>query len=157
MQYYPGPRPGEGHPVYQAGYPGARMQWSPSMAGVHTSQWTYDFSGYNYSQLPQDQSSATPHNIRDILGSQQQQQQQQSQGETLQSEIAKTPSYQKSPSAGAAQAGTVFHYPTPTGGEVRSPTTPTHINPQDVGQPGFYIPAPMPGRPYGEFSPVLSS
>lgn len=166
MQYYHAapPRPGDGtvYPSYPAplhpaaAAAAARMQWSP---GVHPGQWGYDFyqqAGYppiatgHPSVSSPDNAAATPHNIRDILGGQQQQQQQG--GETLVSEVAKTPSYQKSPTSAAA-IGTVFHYPSPhhhypqsIGPEVRSPTTPTQHSPHDLAAHGFYLP----GRHFGK-------
>lgn len=164
-QYYPTtvPRHGDPHHIYHhpAGsyiHPAAaaRMQWSPNVQG---GQWaaTYDLSaagsypgfvpssmggGSGGGLLSPDpaQSAATPHNIRDILGGQQQT------TDTLQSEIAKTPSsYQKSPSSAGAATGTVFHYPTPMpGGEMRSPTANSSAE-----IPQFYIPA-LQGKPFGK-------
>ena len=154
QQYYPTAVPRHGEPVYHPGgyhiHPAAtaRMQWSPN---VQTGQWAYDltgaypgYAGHVPSSMglssPDPQSAATPHNIRDILGPGGQT------TETLASEIAKTPSsYQKSPSSAGAATGTVFHYPTPASGDIRSPTTPNH---PDIPQ-GFYIPA-LQGRPFGK-------
>ena len=156
QQYYPATVQRHGEHVYHhpgAGYihpaAAARMQWSPN---VQHGQWAYDLAGAYPGFVPSmppglhspdPQSAATPHNIRDILS--------QSAGgqsaETLQSEIAKTPSaYQKSPSSAGAATGTVFHYPTPNGQEhLRSPTTPNH--PAEI--PQFYIPA-LQGKQFGE-------
>ena len=119
------------------------MQWSP---GVHPGAWPqYDFSAYQggYPPVTSMADGATPHNIRDILGAQQQ--------ATLTSEVAKTPSsYQKSPtSAGAAAAsGAIFQYPPVPGSEVRSPTTPN----QEVPPHGTYF-IPAVGRPFCKFRP----
>ena len=151
QQYYPSmPRHGDHvyhHPAGGYIHPAtaARMQWSPN---VQTGQWAaYDLSGAYPGfvpssmglQSPDPQSAATPHNIRDILGPGGQS------ADTLQSEIAKTPSsYQKSPSSAGAATGTVFHYPTPVSGDMRSPTTPNH--PAEI--PQFYIPA-IQGKPFG--------
>ena len=163
MQYYHAQQRGSGagaesyqgyslHPAAVAA--AARMQWNPNSAMHHPSQWNpYDFyqGGYHGHHLAAATSisavspdhAATPHNIRDILGGQGQ-----TGGETLVSEVAKTPSYQKSPTSAAA-VGTVFHYPSPQQQQldvVRSPTTPT----ADFAPPhGFYVPA-IPGRPFGE-------
>lgn len=154
MQYYHQPqRPGDGSPAaYTQGYAApihaaaaARMQWN------HPSQWAaYDFyqqAGYPLTSSTvssPDHAAATPHNIRDILGVQQQQQQHQ---DTLVSEVAKTPSYQKSPTSAAA-VGTVFHYPSPHHQDLRSPTTP---NQHELNAPSFYLPTAVPGRPFGKF------
>lgn len=164
QQYYPTtvPRHGDPHHIYS--HPGsyihpataARMQWSPNVQG---GQWAaaYDLSaGYQgfvpssmgglHSPDPAQSAAATPHNIRDILGPGGQQQQQTS--DTLQSEIAKTPSsYQKSPSSAGAATGTVFHYPPQMpGGEMRSPTNNSAEIPAQ-----FYIPA-LQGKPFGKYS-----
>lgn len=135
----------------------ARMQWNHP--NLHPGQWAaYDFyqqAGYPLAsnQSPSavsspDHAAATPHNIRDILGVQQQQQQQQQQeATTLVSEVAKTPSYQKSPTSAAA-IGTVFHYPSPHHqSDLRSPTTPGQ---HELTAPSFYLPAAVPGRPFGK-------
>lgn len=169
-QGYPqAPPTGSLHPATAAAAAAAaaRMQWSPNMHP--SSQWTYDFyhhqqvaaaAAASYHQQQQQGSgggsegqqpatsptdhnpAATPHNIRDILGVQQP-------PETLVSEVAKTPSYQKSPTSAAAVAGTVFHYPSPAHPQdlVRSPTTP---NPDPMTAPSFYLPAVPAGRPFGE-------
>lgn len=141
----------------------ARMQWSPN---VHPGQWTYDFyhhqqqvaaaaaasyhqqqsnsEGQQSATSPTDHNAAaTPHNIRDILGVQQQQQA----AETLVSEVAKTPSYQKSPTSAAAVAGNIFHYPSPAHQDLRSPTTP---NQDHMTAPSFYLPTVAAGRPFGK-------
>lgn len=164
MQYYAQQRQGEGggysYPAAAAAA-AARMQWNPN---VHPGQWNpYDFyqqtGGYHLAPSQPavsspDHSAATPHNIRDILGGQQQQQG----GETLVSEVAKTPSYQKSPTSAAA-VGTVFHYPSPHNQqpEIRSPTTPTHQHDFTGGPHGFYLPTALPGRPFGKFLARSSS
>ena len=147
QQYYPRQEHGGvyHHHHHHPGYPihHARMQWSPGVPGPWTA---YDIayssyppvSGHISSSIASDQTAATPHNIRDILGGNQP-------GGTLPSEVAKTPSYQKSPSSAGAATGTVFHYP-PPGVDLRSPTTPNH---PDIPQ-GFYIPA-IPGRPFGKY------
>ena len=147
QQYYPRQEHGGvyHHHHHHPGYPihHARMQWSPGVPGPWAA---YDIayssyppvSGHISSSIASDQTAATPHNIRDILGGNQP-------GGTLPSEVAKTPSYQKSPSSAGAATGTVFHYP-PPGVDLRSPTTPNH---PDIPQ-GFYIPA-IPGRPFGKY------
>ena len=82
--------------------------------------------------------AATPHNIRDILGAQQQ--------ASLQSEIAKTPSsYQQSPTCTAANVFSPEHAHV-----IRSPHTPnTPFSADAVGAQSFYLPAmpPRPGMP----------
>lgn len=152
MQYYaPHTMTGARHPDYpypQAGHvTSPRMQWPPGQ-GV----WGYDFSaygGYPVNVDPQrspsyhivsptvtEAAQGTPHNIRDILGSQQHQQQ------TQPTEGAKTPSsYQKSPTSTAA----VF-----SPDHLRSPTTPNaplHPMPYTADPHSFYMPAVprMPG------------
>lgn len=88
-------------------------------------------------------SESTPHNIRDILGNQQQQQ------HTQPTEDAKTPSsYQKSPTSTAA--GSTLYSPEHIH-QMRSPTTPnapiTQM-PYPADPHSFYFPAiqrPMPG------------
>ena len=106
------------HPEYS--YPtgpvatSPRIDWSPTM---HPGAWSpYDFAAYPaaypptsmdpaqrsppYQVSPNDH-SGTPHDIRDILGGQQQ--------GTLLSEIAKTPSsYQKSPTSTAVSGAMTF-------------------------------------------------
>ena len=158
------PTAGPLHPATAAAAAAAaRMQWSPN---VHPGQWTYDFyhhqqqvaaaaaASYHQQQSnsegqqpatsPTDHSAAaTPHNIRDILGVQQQQQA----AETLVSEVAKTPSYQKSPTSAAAVAGNIFHYPSPAHQDLRSPTTP---NQDHMTAPSFYLPTVAAGRPFGK-------
>lgn len=152
MQYYP-PHPlqnGRQHPeyVYPSGHvTSPRMQW-PGHPGV----WGYDFAaaypgGYPVNIDPQrspyhiasptvsEAAQGTPHNIRDILGGQQQQQ------HTQPSEGAKTPSsYQKSPTSAA-----VF-----SPEHMRSPTTPNAPVPPmsyTADPHSFYMPAMsrMPG------------
>jgi hypothetical protein len=155
MQYYQ--REGYPHGYSAPLHPvaTARMQWPP-----HPGQWghlpvSYDFyhgqpGGYSLAtnqpsvSSPDHAAAATPHNIRDILGAQQQQ------NETLASEVAKTPSYQKSPTSAAAIGGTIFHYPSPQQqqqADLRSPTTPGQ---NDFTSHGFYLPTPVPGRPFGK-------
>ena len=145
------------HPEYVQYQPqttSPRMSWNP--AAMHPNHWP----GYDFSQYPgfnpaaaaaaadpnrsppyhghvtsPDSSSATPHNIRDILGAQQQ--------ATLQSEIAKTPSsYQQSPTSTAASVFSPEH-----AHAMRTPTTPnTPYSGDAVAAQSFYLPAmPRPG------------
>lgn len=159
MQFYPTAPPpltasGQSrHPDYSLQYhqtaaTSPRMNWNPAM---HPPAWGYDFSQYHHGYPPAldpnrsppyhhghvspDAASAagagpgTPHNIRDILGAQQQ--------ASLQSEIAKTPSaYQQSPTSTAAS---VF---SPEHPGMRSPTTPnTPYSADASGAQSFYLPA----------------
>ncbi len=153
MQYYaPHTLQNARHPEYAYPPPhvtSPRMQW-PGHPGV----WGYDFAaaaayqgGYPVNVDPQrspsyhitsptvsEAAQGTPHNIRDILGSQQQQHTQGSEG-------AKTPSsYQKSPTSAAA----VF-----SPEHMRSPTTPNAPVPPmsyTADPHSFYMPA-MPRMP----------
>lgn len=161
MQFYQTPPPltvsGQSrHPEYSLQYhqttTSPRMNWNP--AAMHASHWGYDFSQYpsfnpafnpaaiDPSRSPPyhghvtspDPAGATPHNIRDILGAQQQ--------ASLQSEIAKTPSYQQSPTSTAASVFSPEHaHP------MRSPNTPnTPFSADASGAQSFYLPAvPRPG------------
>ena len=137
------------YPLYHQTSANPRMNWNPT--AMHHSPWAYDFSQYTaFNQAIADPNryhshvtspdptsgTGTPHNIRDILGAQQQ--------ATLQSEIAKTPSsYQQSPTSTAASVFSPEH----AHHAMRSPTTPsTPYSADAVGAQSFYIPAmPRPG------------
>lgn len=147
MQYYApnmqsGRHPGEY--VYPSGQ-GPRMNWSPTM---NPAAWGYDFAGYqayghnpgeaqrspNFQvSSPNDHTpSATPHNIRDILGGQ-------AGNVPVPSEVAKL-DYQKSPTSTSVAPYSEHHQM-----HMRSPTTPTHSLPPhpytgDI-PPNFYVPA----------------
>ena len=149
------------HPEYPIHYhqsaTSPRMNWNP--AAMHPG-WGYDFSqypGFN-PHAPADPTrsppyhghvtspdaasgSGTPHNIRDILGAQQQ--------ASLQSEIAKTPSsYQQSPTSTAASVFSPEH----AHGPLRSPTTPnTPFSADASGAQSFYLPAMPRQGMHGEF------
>lgn len=168
MQFqYPAPPPltASGqvrHPEYamqyhQAAATSPRMNWNPAM--MHPGSWgAYDFSqypGFNPAAADPNRSppyhvtspdaasgSGTPHNIRDILGAQQQ--------ASLQSEIAKTPSsYQQSPTSTAASVFSPEH-----GHPMRSPTTPnTPFSADATGAQSFYIPGIARPGLHGEFEP----
>ena len=160
MQFYsthPNVAPGR-HPEY--GYPtgpvatSPRINWSPTM---HPGAWPpYDFTAAYPAAYPPTSAdpaqrsppyqvsspndhSGTPHNIRDILGGQQQ--------GTLLSEIAKTPSsYQKSPTSTAVSGAMTFSE------QMRSPTTPT-VPPHGIVYSSevpssFYVPRPLPGSQF---------
>ena len=160
MQFYsthPNVAPGR-HPEYS--YPtgpvatSPRINWSPTM---HPGAWSpYDFAAYPAAYPPTsadpaqrsppyqvsspNDHSGTPHNIRDILGGQQQ--------GTLLSEIAKTPSgYQKSPTSTAVSGAMTF-----SDHHIRSPTTPT-VPPHGIVYSSevpssFYVPRPLPGSQF---------
>ena len=180
MQFYPATggaamRPGLEYHGYP---PNQRMNWPPAL---HPSAWNpYDYAAYSAAypaaaggggavsaaelrspsayhltsptclspqqqqqQGSSDQNGATRHNIADILG-----------GQNLQSEIAKTGGYQKSPTSSTAN----MFSPSAASEHVRSPTTPTHPHGGMVyHHPGagevpanFYIPAALPrGLPGG--------
>jgi len=115
-----GPNRHPEYPLYPQATTSPRMNWNPAAAAaMHQGHWGgYDFShhyGFNPAAAALDptrsppyhgahvtspdaasgSAAATPHNIRDILGAQQQ--------ASLQSEIAKTPSsYQQSPTCTSA-------------------------------------------------------
>ena len=165
MQFYsthPNVAPGR-HPEYS--YPtgpvatSPRINWSPTM---HPGAWSpYDFAAYPAAYPPTsadpaqrsppyqvsspNDHSGTPHNIRDILGGQQQ--------GTLLSEIAKTPSgYQKSPTSTAVSGAMTFSE------HIRSPTTPT-VPPHGIVYSSevpssFYVPRPLPGSQFAQFDSV---
>ena len=153
------------HPEYPH-YPQAtnspRMNWNPAAAAaaMHQGHWGYDFShypGFNPAAVDPNRSppyhgphvtspdaasgspAATPHNIRDILGAQQQ--------ATLQSEIAKTASsYQQSPTSTAANVFSPEHAQA-----IRSPITPNTPFSADIGPQSFYLPAMPRGMPGEQF------
>lgn len=169
MQFYPTAPPppplsvsGQSrHPEYPLYHPATtspRMSWNP--AAIHHG-WGYDFSQYAAGFNPADPNrsppyhghvttpdstgsgSGTPHNIRDILGAQQQ--------ATLQSEIAKTPSsYQQSPTSTAAN---VFSPEHAHAVGMRSPTTPNTPFSADAAAAAqsFYLPAMPRAGVHGEF------
>ena len=158
MQFYsthPNVAPGRHHEYSYPTGPVAtspRINWSPTM---HPGAWPpYDFAAYPAAYPPTsadptrsppyqvsspNDHSGTPHNIRDILGGQQQ--------GTLLSEIAKTPSsYQKSPTSTAVTGAMTFSE------HVRSPTTPT-VPPHGIVYSSevpssFYVPRPLPGSQF---------
>lgn len=157
-QMYSSGRPEYHATAYAAGpVPGPRgLGWNP--AAMHP--WGYDMSFYQgyppssdgspsqrsppyHVTSPTEPNSATPHNIRDILGGQD--------STTLPSEIAKTgiAGYQKSPTSTTAPHGGVF------GPEhamsMRSPTTPTApLMPYSEVPSSFYMPAIGPRHIPGE-------
>lgn len=161
MQFYPTAPPpltasGQNrHPDYSLQYhqtaTSPRMNWNPAM---HPSHWPYDFAQYSYpvdpnrsppyhvtSPDPASGTAGTPHNIRDILGAQQQ--------ASMQSEIAKTPSsYQQSPTSTAASVFSPEHaHP------MRSPTTPnTPFSADASGAQSFYFPAMPRAGMHGELA-----
>lgn len=140
------------HPEYI--YPPPGHVTSPRMQWGHPGAWGYEFAaaypgGYPVNADPQrspsyhivspttsDSAQGTPHNIRDILGNQQQQ-------HTQPTEDAKTPSsYQKSPTSTAA--GSAVYSPEHIQQHMRSPTTPNAPIPPMTYAPdphSFYIPA----------------
>lgn len=166
MQFYQAPPPppltvsGQSrHPEYPLQYhqttTSPRMNWHHGSAALHPAHWGYDFTQYHgfnpaavsdpnrsppYHHVTTDAggTAGTPHNIRDILGAQQQ--------ASLQSEIAKTPSYQQSPTSTAANMFSPEH-----AHSMRSPHTPnTPFSADASGAQSFYFPAmPRPGM-HGE-------
>ncbi len=160
MQFYPGQPPTHFHgarPEYA--YPAGpvatspRMNWSPTM---HPGAWTpYDFAAYqagypavsdphrspSYHVVSPHEHSGTPHNIRDILGSEA--------GASLPNEVAKTViSYQKSPtSVSPVYAGEPHN--------LRSPTTPTSTPTHPPGKPFEVVYSEMPGSFYVPARPML--
>ena len=161
MQFYPAPPPltASGQQTrqdyslqYHQTVTSPRMNWNPA-AAMHA-PWAYDFAQYHGHGYPVDPNrsppyhvsspdgtaAGTPHNIRDILGAQQQ--------ASLQSEIAKTPSsYQQSPTSTAASVFSPEH-----AHSMRSPTgTPsTPFSADASGAQSFYLPAMPRAGVHGE-------